>query len=455
MEKETKAQGKAKQVRGTVGNNRWVEQFFLFKKRVLNWLNFLLHSFGNDQCLLRSAALTYITALSIVPFLAVAFSISKGLGFQNTRYLQNFLLELSAGRETVVEHIIDYINRTNVSTLGAVGVLFLLVTVFSLLGAVEQTFNSIWGIRAERPFNRKFADYLSVTLICPMLIFAAISFTATLESSVVVQKILSISVVSFVYLIILKLLPFFLVTVALFFLYVFMPNLKVSLKGCLAGAVISSFLWQGAQKLFMHYQIGVSRYNAIYGSFAQLPLFLIWLYLSWIIVLLGAEIAFCLQNYEGGAYNIRLGEFNLALKESLACAVMLELIRAFEQTVAEERIKMSVSELAGRLQVPAKLLQKVTYVLEQLGMLVQVEQEGELVCFLTQNPNQLSVYDFFQKVRMFKEKDDLQGFTAQQDLPLDCCTLFSQDKVVSWRQMSMHELFCSLGAMIISSPARE
>jgi len=163
------------------------------------WIRSLINSFLADQCILRAAALTYVTALSIVPLLAVVFSISKGFGFYNTEYIKNILLEFSAGREVVVEHLISYIHGTNVATLGAVGLVFLLVTVFSLISNIEQSLNVIWGASSSRTLRRKFTDYLSVILICPFLVILAFSFSATMESSELVQNILSIYVLNSLY----------------------------------------------------------------------------------------------------------------------------------------------------------------------------------------------------------------------------------------------------------------
>jgi len=365
-----------------------------------HWLKLVYASFQSDQCLLRASALTYVTALSIVPFLAVAFSISKGLGFQNTEYIKEFLLKISAGRETVAESIIGYINNTNVSTLGAVGVGVLLVTVFSLLGAIEQSLNTIWGVKSQRTLGRKFSDYLSVTLVAPLLIILATSFTASLQSMTLVQKILSISVFSYIYLTLLQAMPYLLVCLAIFFIYKFMPNARVNTMGCVIGSIFAGVLWQGLQKLFISYQIGVSKYNAIYGSFAQLPLFLVWLYLSWVIVLLGAEICFCWEHYRMGLKESDLGEFNLQSKEAFALAALGLITKGFEQ----RRGLIETNTLAWELGLPVKLVNRLLYVLSSLGVVarsIQDEREGYTLKIC---PHSYTVLEFLKAFRSYADE---------------------------------------------------
>ena len=369
--------------------------------KALAWIRFVLSSFLADQGLLRAGALTFVTALSIVPFLAVAFSISKGFGFQNTLYIRQFLLKISAGRETVVEHIITYINNTHVGTLGAMGVALLLVTVFSLLGNIEASLNSIWGVARPRTLARKFSDYLSVTLVCPLLVIAAISFTASLESSALVQEILSFSVFSSLYLALMKILPILLVSLAVFFMYLFLPNTRVEVKKCMIGALFAGVLWHTTQKLFILFQVGMSQYNAIYGSFAQLPLFLIWLYISWIIILLGAEVSFCLGQYRLGRQEKQVKEYDLESRERMALGLMLYLTRCFLQG----RGVVSLQAIIRELKAPVRLLRQTVERLVHLEYVVLVcDHEQESIC-LAGSPRQIPVVDFLRHFRAYRPSD--------------------------------------------------
>jgi membrane protein len=338
----------------------------------------------------------------------VAFSISKGFGFQNTQYIREFLLRLSAGRETVVEHIIDYINQTNVGTLGAVGVGMLLITVFTLLSTIEKSLNTIWGVKKSRTLDRKFADYLSVTLVSPLLIIVALSFTASLENSELVQDILAFSVFSYIYLLLLKALPYLMVIIALFFIYKFIPNTRVEAKACLIGAVLAGGIWQFLQHLFITYQIGVSKYNAIYGSFAQLPLFLLWLYVSWVVVLLGAEIGFGLLHFRTGTRESSLGTFNLEAKEKLALAVMLQLAGHFER----DRGVLKAQKLANELDYPIKLINELLFVLERLGYVVFTSEDDQQGVVLARSPNSFSVVGFLRSFREYR--DEAEPFELEE-----------------------------------------
>lgn len=367
-------------------------------------LRFIYNSFMADQCLLRAAALTYATALSIVPLLAVAFSILKGFGFQNSQYMRDFLFNISAGKATIVEYIVDYINRTNVSTLGVVGVGVLLVTVFTMLSAVERSFNSVWGVESQRKPSRMFADYLSVTLVTPLLIVVAISFSASLESLELMQWLLSMSVVNYAYIVALKLMPYALVCFALFFLYKVVPNTQTDTLSCLLGGVAAGLLWQILQSVFLNYQIGVSKYNAIYGSFAQLPLFLIWLYLSWIVVLLGAEISFCLEQRKYGLAHSSLGRFNISSKERLALAVMALLGGSF----VSGRGPVRAADLALRLDIPLKPVNQILAALAEMGAVSRTEEEGRQGYVPAISPERTSCAAFLGWFRSHSEGNAFQ-----------------------------------------------
>ncbi len=371
-------------------------------RKAVSGARFIYNSFIADQCLLRAAALTYATALSIVPLLAVAFSILKGFGFQNSQYIRDFLLQVSAGKETVVEYILNYIDRTNVGTLGAVGVGFLLITVFTMLSSVERSFNSVWGVESLRRPSRMFADYLSVVLVTPLLIVVAFSFSASLESFALMQWLLSLSVINYAYIVGLKLMPYLMVCLALFFLYKVVPNTQTDTLSCLLGGLFAGILWQILQNLFLGYQIGVSKYNAIYGSFAQLPLFLIWLYLSWNVVLLGAEVSFCLEQRKYGLAHSSLGSFNISSKERLALAIMARLGGSF----AAGRGPLGAADLALGLGVPLKPVNQVLAALTEMGAARRTEDNLGQGYVPAVSPERTTCAAFRQWFRSHAESND-------------------------------------------------
>ncbi len=373
-----------------------IKKFLLY---IIKGAYLVIIGFVKDQCLLRSSALTYTTTLSIVPLLAVGFAVSKGFGFQNTDLIKGFLYKISAGKSEVVNKIIEYINNTNVTALGAIGVATLLLTVISLLGNIEKSFNTIWGVKKARSFGKKFTDYLSITLIYPFLTVIAVSATASLQSNKIVQKILSLSVLSSLYLFLLKMTPYITVWIALTFIYFFMPNTKVKITSALIGGIIGGTLWQLAQVIYIQFQIGVAKYNAIYGSFSQIPLFLIWLYISWIIVLLGAEISFAAQNLK--TYHKESGSLNISIKDKdkFALRIMLLLSKNF---YANDKM-LTNENISEQLNIPVKLVNEILSILDKTSLVIEVKKD-DIVYYIPGKPlEKISIYDIINRLHNYGE----------------------------------------------------
>lgn len=373
------------------------------------WAYMVGRGFVADKCLLWASALAFTTALSLVPLLAVAFSISKGFGFQNSEFIRDLLMQVAAGRTETVNAIVGYINNTNVRTLGVVGVGFLFITVLSLLSNIEKSFNSIWGVKSTRGAWRKLSDYLFITLICPLLIVIAISATASMESSAVVQMVLSYSVTSAVYVMILKMLPYFSTWMALLFVYTFMPNTRVKLRAGAAGAVVAGTLWQLVQWAYINYQASFKNYNAIYGSFAQVPLFLIWLFISWVILLLGAQICFAVQN--SGTYfrESRMASYSHDDRQKLAALVLALITNAFIKGLPP----VPNEQVARRLDAPVKLVNDVLNMLEGAGIVVKLDDPEAEVYGLARPPDSVRMVDVILALSSFKEDDRTQALTGR------------------------------------------
>lgn len=340
---------------------------------VLRWLYLVVHGFLRDNCLLRAAALSYTTTLSIAPFLAVAFTISKALGLQHTDTVRNLLMQLTAERTDMVDLILNYVQATDVKTLGYMGLLLLFVTALSLLSTIESAMNQIWGVSKGRSPWRKFTDFFSVTLICPLFFFIGLSVTVSLESDAFVQRILSVSAFNYVYLNILKAMPYVMIWLALAFLYAFMPNTRVRFSCALAGGVIAGTMWQIAQYTYVTYQVGIAKYNAIYGGFAQFPIFLLWLYISWVIVLLGAEISFSLQNMKSFQSEVRAGHVSFEGRMKAAILMLLLLTDAFKNA----RRPLTIESAANDLGVPVRTINEVMETLCAGGFAVRLHDEDE------------------------------------------------------------------------------
>ncbi|MEZ0575747.1 YhjD/YihY/BrkB family envelope integrity protein [Halodesulfovibrio aestuarii] len=334
-------------------------------------LSVVFSGFFLDNCMLRATALAYTTILSIVPFLAVVFSISKGLGVQNSETLRFILLNASAGNEKAVDFLLQYVNNTDVTTLGVIGVATLLFTVISLMGNIEAAFNTIWNVKYGRTMWRKFTDFFSIVLVAPVLLGVAVSLSVTMQHDSIFQDLLSIDAINYVYFQILKLVPTVMIWFLLFFAYAFIPNLKVQAKSALAGALVGVILWKSVESVYISYLVGVNNYNVIYGSFAQLPLFLVWIYISWLIVLFGVEICYAIQYGSTEEDKMLSGKTSCYEKAILATAVMT----ALAKTYGKNEGAVSVNSLSENLQVSQLLVEDVLCVLEEKGFVAKIEAD--------------------------------------------------------------------------------
>ena len=333
--------------------------------KALQFLVLILRNFWLDNCLLRGSALAFTTILSLVPLLALAFAILKGFGVQNQ--VEPLVLEqLSGGSQEVAGRIIRYINNTNMRSLGVFGLLTLLVTAITLLDNVEDAFNSIWGVKATRSFRHKFSDYLTVLISGPILIFTAVSVTTFLESQAAFKWLVQTSYLGDLLLYLLQLLPYVVVWIALTFLYLFIPNTAVRLRSALAGAVVAGTCWQIAQWWYIHFQVGVAKYNAIYGTLAVLPIFMVWIYVSWLIVLMGVEIVYAHQNIRSLRREMRAGDLSHRAREILSLAILVDIVTAF----VEGSAGWTAVRLEDDLDISERILLELVDQLVEAGLLV-------------------------------------------------------------------------------------
>jgi membrane protein len=349
-------------------------RYFLIRQ--LRIVLLAVRGFNEDKCLLRASALTFFTMLSIVPVVAMAFGIAKGFGFE--KILEKKLLENFAGQEEVVSRVISFAQNLLVNTQGGliagIGVAVLFWSVIKVLGQIESAFNDIWGIQNSRSVGRKFSDYLSVMLICPVLLIMSGSVTVLISSQValIVERLSFLGPVGEVILFSLKVLPYAVVWGVFSFLYVFMPNGTVNIRAGILGGIIAGTIYQAWQFLYITFQVGASKYGAIYGSFAALPLFLVWLQVSWFIILFGAEIAFAEQNVETYELEPDCLKASRAFKRRLALAVTYICVARFR----DGKEPLSAAEIAGRLELPIRLVREAIHELELAGILLEVKGHG-------------------------------------------------------------------------------
>jgi membrane protein len=347
-----------------------------FLVRVGQVASLVVRDFFKDQCMLQASALTYTTLLSLVPLLALMFAILKGFGVQD--FLEPLILErLAVGSDSIVTGIMTYIDNTNFGRLGAVGLVLLLVTALTLLVNIETAFNHIWGVPKNRTLVRCFTDYLSVVVVGPLLLFAAISITTSLRDQELVLRLLATEYLGDAVLVGFALLPFVAMWAAFTFLYIFMTNTQVRFGAALFGGIFGGTLWQLLQWIYVSSQVGVTRYNAIYGTMAALPIFMVWVYLSWLCVLLGLELSHAWQNLRTLRQEAAMGEVSYASREFVALALLLLIAADFYRGVRPR----SREALAEELDLPPRLTQRALSDLVRLGFLNEVRdetQEGEL-----------------------------------------------------------------------------
>lgn len=251
----------------------------------------------NGHLNLRAMSLVYTTLLSVVPLLAVSFSVLKGFGVHNQvePLLLNFLSPLGPKGVELTNNIIGFVENIKVGVLGSLGLLFLLYTVVSLIQKVESSFNYVWQVERLRGLAQRFSSYLSVILVGPVLVFAALGLTATAMNNSLVQQLMSVEPFGYLLLRFSELVPYLLVIAAFTFIYAFIPNTRVHLSAAAVGGLVAGVLWQSSGWAFAAFIVTSSKYAAIYSGFAIVILLLIWLYLNWLVLLLGAQVAFYVQ----------------------------------------------------------------------------------------------------------------------------------------------------------------
>ena len=365
-------------------------------RKMLQFVTAVVREFFADNCLLHASALAFTTILSFVPLLAVMFSLLKGFGAEVDLEIL-FLNHLALGSEEVVDAVFTYISNTSMAKLGTFGVIFLILTVLSLLNSIEKSFNYIWRVNETRSVARLFSDYLSITIFGPVLILAAISMTTTLESQAVVQYLVGMDVIGNIILILFKIFPYVAMWAVFTGLYLFMPNTHISLRAALLGGAFGGILWQLLQWGYITFQVGVTRNNAIYGTMAALPVFMLWIYISWVIVLLGLEVTFAIQNFRTIRQEFRGDKLSADGRESAALAILLTAAATF---VNGEK-PLTVEDFSLRLNLSHRFTQKSLSFLIQCGFLSEVAQGKEALNAYQPaiDVGSLSLYEVLQRMR--------------------------------------------------------
>ncbi len=392
----------------------------------------VIRGFKDDQCSLQASALTYITLVSLVPMLAIMFSFSKGLGMQKRVLdkigVERYQVEDASARDGVIWQyrvisnsnapaadgggtvtppkkagasapgvvageqanasglaqrlpepmqkalvtVFNYVENTSFAALGLIGLLLLLFSVIGSMARLEESFNKIWGVKRGRPFLRKLSEYLVVLILLPVIFLIATSVNTLLLSNQfytylhehvgfaawLIEKLGALCGVAFV-------------LSGFAFLYVFMPNTKVKSFPALMAGLTAGLLWYVVQWAFLSLQVGLTRYNTIYGTFAALPFFLAWLYANWSIILFGAEVSFAIQNHR----TIHLEKASESMGTG-ACIILGQVI-LYEASKAfhDGRGSWNPAEFGRENSIPSRVLQRIVDVLDRHGVLIKVAGE--------------------------------------------------------------------------------
>ncbi|MFO7569115.1 MAG: YihY/virulence factor BrkB family protein [Smithellaceae bacterium] len=334
------------------------KSFFLNLLRVLI---LSIRGFDEDKCQLRASALTFYSLISIVPVLAMAFGIAKGFGFE--KVLEEQLREKLAGHEDILTNVIGFshslLENTQGGLIAGIGLVMLFWAVLKVLGHIEYSFNDIWGVKEQRPIGRKFADYLSLMLICPVIIILTGGVTVFISTQVtlIMEKFAILGSFGPIVFFLLNLLPYTLLWGLFTFLFVFMPNTKVRFSSGLIAGIIAGTVFQIVQWGYITFQVGVVKYNAIYGSFAALPLFLIWLQLSWLIVLYGAEVSFAHQNVDTYEFEPDALQASHHIRTLLSLQICHHLIQNF----AAGGKPLTAPQISTQLEIPIRFVNDLLY----------------------------------------------------------------------------------------------
>lgn len=328
----------------------------------------------SGQLTLHSMSLVYTSLLSIVPLLALSFSVLKALGVHQRMepFLYQFFQPMGPQGIEIAEQILGFVDNIKVGVLGSVGLAMLVYTVISLVQKIERSFNMIWRVPDMRSMAQRFSNYLSVIMIGPLLMVSAVGATATVLSSELAQTLLAIEPFGSLIVIASRFTPFFLVVAAFTFVYIFIPNTRVKFRYAFIAGLLAGISWQAGGMLFASFVAGSAKYAAIYSGFAVGIILLIWIYLNWMILLLGASLAFYLQN-PGSVAKKRNVQMAPELQERVALALMWMVAKPFSQGEPAPQQE----SLEQELRVPGEVTRRVSDKLIRAGVLSLAGRNGD------------------------------------------------------------------------------
>ncbi len=343
----------------------------------------------------RAGALVYTTLLSLVPFLAVMFSVLKAFGVHHViePFLAEALQPLGPKSREVTATIIGFVDNIKIGVLGVVGIAGLFYTTYSLIDKIEQALNAIWQVKQGRTWERKFADYLSAVLVGPVVVVSAFGLMASLQSHTLVQSLLEMEPFGTLIVLTGQLVPFMLLCAVFTFFYKMIPNTQVQFRSALVGGLSAAILWILVGEAFAKFVAASANYSAIYSSFAVLMLFLLWLYAGWMIVLIGAQFSFFHQYPTAYLSRILWEQGTHVFREQLA----LRVLRALGRHYMKGDPPIGMPELASELNVPLSLIEEQVEQLVQSGLVGRLQEPVGVS--LIKSPDRILIKEVLETVR--------------------------------------------------------
>jgi len=353
---------------------------------------------------IRAMSLMYITLISLVPLLAVSFSVLKGFGVHNQLEpaLINLLEPLGEKGLQLSQTIISFVDQVKVGVLGSIGLLVLIFSVLSLVKNIENAFNHTWRISITRSLSQRFSNYLSVILLGPLLLFTAAGLKASFNSSSVISSILAIEPFGTIILLIASAAPFILTVASFTLMYILIPNTRVKFKSALFGAFVTTILWKISGTIFATFIVDSTNYTAIYSGFAILIIFMLWIYINWLIVLSGASFSYYHQNPDRISNTSQIIRLSCRLREKLALTVMQLIAYSFHHNEAPWTLR----KLTGKTQVSEQALQLVITALSKNKLLTTSGDENQYYT-PSQSLENISLQRILNAVRSAEESPSL------------------------------------------------
>ncbi len=374
---------------------------------ILKILIISVKGFIEDGCSVRASALTFFTLLSVVPIIALAFAIAKGFGLEEL--VERVIKDTFQAQPDLAGYLISFsssmLENTKGGLIAGIGVVMLLYSVFKLLSNIEEAFNFMWNIRVGRPLLRKVTDYVTIMIFTPILLIISSSATFFLTSQL--DNMFS-SLFSPFLNVIIKILPWVLMSVVFTILYLIMPNTRVEIMPSLISGVVTGCIFQIWQWIFVTFQMGAAEYGAIYGSFAALPLFLVWLQTSWIIVLVGCELTYSIQNVNNYATEHYAGSISMKLQKRVALLIMTKIIDRFQN----DKKPLDSVQWSEELKISQKLFVYITGRLQEVGLLAEIKDENK------SNPVFIPAADI-SKISVNTVCERLESLGKDKDFPIE------------------------------------